>query len=397
MIEGKKIILAVTGSIAAYKSVVLLRLLVKAGAEVKVIMTPDAANFISPLTFSTLSKNKVLINLFDEQTWANHVLLGRWANVMLIAPASCNTMAKMANGVCDNLLLAVYLSSVCPVMVAPAMDEDMWKHPSTKKNVEALKSNGVKFLPVNDGELASGLSGEGRMAEPEEIVTYLENFFFGNAILKGKKALVTAGPTYEALDPVRFIGNHSSGKMGVAIAEELLNRGAEVKIVLGPSNVSVHNKIEIKRVMSASEMYEECMKDWASFDIVIMAAAVADYTPLNKSKEKIKKLQNSLSLDLVKTKDILASMGELKKDKQTLVGFALETENERENALNKLSGKNADLLVLNSLNDVGAGFGTSTNKITIFDKNGKEYRFPTKSKKEVAVDIINTIITYRNE
>ena len=397
MIEGKKIILAVTGSIAAYKSVVLLRLLVKAGAEVKVIMTPDAANFISPLTFSTLSKNKVLINLFDEQTWANHVLLGRWANVMLIAPASCNTMAKMANGVCDNLLLAVYLSSVCPVMVAPAMDEDMWKHPSTKKNVEALKSNGVKFLPVNDGELASGLSGEGRMAEPEEIVTYLENFFFGNAILKGKKALVTAGPTYEALDPVRFIGNHSSGKMGVAIAEELLHRGAEVKIVLGPSNVSVHNKIEIKRVMSASEMYEECMKDWASFDIVIMAAAVADYTPLNKSKEKIKKLQNSLSLDLVKTKDILASMGELKKDKQTLVGFALETENERENALNKLSGKNADLLVLNSLNDVGAGFGTSTNKITIFDKNGKEYRFPTKSKKEVAVDIINTIITYRNE
>ncbi len=397
MVKGKKILMGITGSIAAYKSVILLRLLVKAGAEVKVIMTKGATDFISSLTLSTLSKNKVLTDLFDEETWANHVLLGRWADIMLIAPASCNTIAKMSNGLCDNLLLAVYLSSTCPVLIAPAMDEDMWNHPATKKNIEILKLNGNKLLPVNDGELASGLSGEGRMAEPEEILNYLNNYFSDKAALKGKKALVTAGPTYEALDPVRFIGNYSSGKMGVAIAEELSNRGAEVQLILGPSEINVKNSIKTERVTSANEMYEACMKNFEANDIIVMAAAVADYTPLNRSKEKIKKLENGFSLELIKTKDILSRAGELKSDKQILVGFALETENEKENALNKLSKKNADLLVLNSLNDAGAGFGHNTNKITIFDRNGKEYKFQIKSKNEVAADIVNTIIEYRNE
>lgn len=397
MIKGKKILLCITGSIAAYKSVVLLRLIIKAGAEVKVIMTKGAMDFIAPLTFSTLSKNKVLIDLFDEESWANHVLLGRWADVMLIVPASCNTIAKMANGLCDNLLLAVYLSATCPVLVSPAMDEDMWHHPTTKKNIEILNLNGNKVLPVNNGELASGLSGEGRMAEPEEILNYLNNYFLNQYTLKGKKILVTAGPTHEALDPVRFIGNNSSGKMGVAIAEEFANRGADVQLILGPSEIIVEHKIKTERVTSANEMYDACMKNFKTYDIIVMAAAVADYAPLNKSKEKIKKLQNDLSLPLVKTKDILSRAGELKSKKQTLVGFALETENEKKNALGKLSKKNADIIVLNSLNDDGAGFGHNTNKITIFDKHGKEYKFQTKPKRDVAIDIVNTIIKYRNE
>ncbi len=397
MLKGKKILLAITGSIAAYKSLILIRLLIKSGAEVKVIMTKSATDFITPLSVSTLSKNKTLTDLFDEETWANHVLLGRWADVMLIAPASCNTMAKMANGLCDNLLLAVYLSSACPVLIAPAMDEDMWHHPATKKNIEILKLNGNKFLPVNNGELASGLLGEGRMAEPEEIINYLNNYFSDHTKLKGKKALVTAGPTYEALDPVRYIGNHSSGKMGVAIAEELANKGADVQLVLGPSSINVNGVIKTQKVTSADEMYEACMKNFSQYDIIIMAAAVADYMPANQSKEKIKKLENGFSLELKKTKDILLKAGEIKSEKQTLVGFALETENEKNNALQKLSKKNADILVLNSLSDEGAGFGFSTNKITIFDKNGREHQFQTKSKKEVAVDIINTIIEYRNE
>ena len=397
MVKEKKILLCITGSIAAYKSVVLLRMLIKAGAEVKIIMTKGAIDFVSPLTFSTLSKNKVLIDLFDGETWANHVLLGRWADVMLIAPASCNTIAKMSNGLCDNLLLAVYLSSACPVLLAPAMDEDMWHHPATQKNIEVLKQNGNKILPVNNGELASGLSGKGRMAEPEEIFNYLNNFFSGQLILKGIKVLVTAGPTYEELDPVRFIGNYSSGTMGVAIAEELASRGAEIQLVLGPSAIDVEKRISTERVTSASEMYEACMKNFDTYDIIVMAAAVADYTPLNKSKEKIKKEESQFALQLVKTKDILSKAGELKSKKQTLVGFALETNNEKDNALKKISQKNADLIILNSLNDQGAGFGHNTNKITIFDKNGKEYKFPTKSKKEVAIDIVNTIIQYRNE
>ncbi|MDQ2720779.1 MAG: bifunctional phosphopantothenoylcysteine decarboxylase/phosphopantothenate--cysteine ligase CoaBC [Bacteroidota bacterium] len=397
MLKGKKILLGITGSIAAYKALVLIRLLVKEGVDVKVIMTKNAADFITPLSVSTLSKNKALTDLFDEGTWANHIMLGRWADVMLIAPSSCNTIAKMANGLCDNLLLAVYLSSACPVLIAPAMDEDMWLHPATKKNVGILKLTGNKFLPVNNGELASGLSGEGRMEEPEKIIDYLNDYFSQKKELKDKKALVTAGPTFEAIDPVRFIGNHSSGKMGVAIAEELAERGADVQLILGPSEIKVNDGIKTERVTSANEMYDACMRNFTEYDIIIMAAAVADYTPLNLSKEKIKKLENSFSLDLKKTKDILSKAGELKSEEQTLVGFALETENEKQNALEKLSKKNADLLVLNSLNDEGVGFGYDTSKISIFDKHGNEYEFQIKSKKEVAVDIINAIIKYRNE
>ena len=397
MLTGKKILLGITGSIAAYKSVLLVRLLVKAGAEVKIIMTNGARDFITPLTFSTLSKNKVLTNLFDGDSWANHVQLGRWADVMLIAPASCNTLAKMSSGLCDNLLLAVYLSCTCPVLIAPAMDEDMWHHAATKSNIKTLIERGNKILPVNNGELASGLSGEGRMAEPEEIIQYLNSFFLFKMDLEGKKALVTAGPTYESLDPVRFIGNHSSGKMGISVAEELCMRGAKVNLVLGPSEIEVEKSINVTRVTSADEMYDACMKNFKSYDIIVMAAAVADYKPRVKSDKKIKKNTSEFSLELIKTKDILSKTGELKTDNQTLVGFALETNNEKEYALKKLSKKNADLIVLNSLNDKGAGFRSDTNKITIFDKKRKEYKFPAKSKKEVARDIVNAIIQYRNE
>lgn len=397
MPKGKKILLCITGSIAAYKSVILVRLLVKSGAEVKVIMTEGAKDFVTSLTFSTLSKNKVLTDLFDEASWANHVMLGRWADVMIVAPASCNTIAKMANGICDNLLLAVYLSSKCPVVIAPAMDEDMWLHPATKENIKILKQHGNKFLDVNNGELASGLTGKGRMEEPEEIMNFLNDFFSKESPLRGIKALVTAGPTYEAIDPVRFIGNHSSGKMGVAIAEELFKRGAQVHLVLGPSEIEIEQNIKTTRVISADEMYHACIKNFSSYDIIVMAAAVADFAPKKKASEKIKKTEGNLSLDLVKTKDILLKAGELKSKKQTLVGFALETNNEKKNAIKKLAAKNADMIVLNSLNDNGAGFGYDTNKITIFDNKHKEYQFPAKTKKEVAADIVNTIIQYRNE
>lgn len=389
--------MCVTGSIAAYKSVILLRLLIKSGAEVKVIMTSEAADFVSPLTFSTLSKNEVLIDLFDENTWANHVSLGRWADVMLIAPASCNTIAKMATGLCDNLLLAVYLSSVCPVVVAPAMDEDMWHHRATQKNIEILKQNGDEIIHVNNGELASGLSGEGRMAEPEEILDYLHHFFSAQLTLKGKKALVTAGPTYEAIDPVRFIGNHSSGKMGVYIAEELSRRGAKVTLILGPSEMIPDKEIETMRVTSADEMYGACMKNFEAYDIIIMAAAVADYTPVAKASQKIKKKENEFFLSLIKTKDILSEAGKIKSDSQILVGFALETENEKPNALEKLAKKNADFIVMNSLNNEATGFGYATNKISIFGRDGKEYDFPLKPKKEVAVDIVNLVTQNNNE
>jgi phosphopantothenoylcysteine decarboxylase/phosphopantothenate--cysteine ligase len=395
--KGKKILLCITGSIAAYKSAILVRLLIKSGAEVKVILTERAKDFVTPLTFSTLSKNKVLSGLFDDGTWENHVMLGRWADVMLIAPASCNTIAKMSNGICDNLLLAVYLSSKCPVIIAPAMDKDMWQHPFTQKNIETLKEKGARFFPVNNGELASGLYGKGRMAEPEEIVNYLTDFFSEILTLKGLKALVTAGPTYETLDPVRFIGNHSSGKMGVTIAEELYKRGAQVQLVLGPSSIEVEKKIKTTRVISADEMYNACMKNFIAYDIIVMAAAVADFTPRKKSDQKIKKTGNGLLIDLKKTKDILSDAGKIKKEKQTLVGFALETNNEKENAIKKLKEKNADLIVLNSLGDAKAGFRHDTNKITIFDANKKEYKFPLKTKREVASDIVNTIIQFRNE
>ncbi len=397
MLKGKKILLCVTGSIAAYKSVILVRLLAKAGAEVKVIMTESAKDFVTPLTFSTLSKNKVLTDLFDEGSWANHVMLGRWADVMLIAPASCNTIAKMANGICDNLLLAVYLSSKCAVVIAPAMDEDMWLHPATKQNIEVLKKQGNEFLAVNNGELASGLTGEGRMMEPEEIMDFLGDYFSKDTSLKGINALVTAGPTYEAIDPVRFIGNHSSGKMGAAIAEELFKRGANVQLVIGPSDIQISSGINTKKVVSADEMYEACMQQFDSYDIIIMAAAVADFTPKKKAVEKIKKSGEGITLELVRTKDILLKSGQSKAKNQTVVGFALETNNEKANAIEKLKAKNADMIILNSLKDERAGFGYDTNKITIFDKNNKEYQFPAKTKKQVATDIVNTIIQYRNE
>jgi phosphopantothenoylcysteine decarboxylase / phosphopantothenate---cysteine ligase len=392
MLQGKKILLGISGSIAAYKCAVLVRLLVKQGAEVKVIMTSAAKDFVTPLSLSTLSKNQVLTDIADNDTWANHVMLGRWADIMLIAPLSCNTLGKIANGLCDNLLMAVYLSATCPVVVAPAMDEDMWHHMSTKNNLKKIVSFNNHIIPVENGELASGLIGEGRMAEPEVIVNWLENFFSHKMELTGKKILVTAGPTYEAIDPVRFIGNHSSGKMGIAIAEELQNRGAAVTLVLGPSNIAVAENIEVVKVKSANEMYQACVSRFAKTDIAVMSAAVADYTPVTVANEKIKKNEGSFNIELTKTKDILKSLGEIKTSKQLLVGFALETNNEKEYALKKLHTKNADMIVLNSLNDAGAGFGHDTNKITIFDKAGKEYQFETKTKKEVAKDIVNTII-----
>ena len=391
----KKILIGVTGSIAAYKIAILVRLLVKAGAEVKLVMTASAKDFISPLTLSTLSKNHVLTDLATNNSWANHVLLGRWADIMLIAPLSCNTLAKMATGLCDNLLMAVYLSATCKVVAAPAMDEDMWLHPSTRQNLDKIKAFGNEVIPVTSGELASGLIGEGRMTEPEEIVSWLNHFFNKKQPLKGKKAMVTAGPTYEQIDPVRFIGNHSSGKMGVAIANELSNAGADVTLILGPTTVKPPNGMQVIRVQSAEEMFNACTSVATSCDIMVMSAAVADYTPLTTATQKIKKAEGNLSVELTKTKDILKHMGEIKSDEQLLVGFALETNNEVEFAQQKLRQKNADMIVLNSLNDEGAGFGIDTNKITIFEKDGAVHQFETKSKTEVAKDIVNTIIQSR--
>jgi phosphopantothenoylcysteine decarboxylase/phosphopantothenate--cysteine ligase len=356
-------------------------------------MTDAAKDFISPLTMSTLSKNPVLHHLFDEGTWANHVMLGRWADLMLIAPLSCNSLSRMAHGTCDNLLQAVYLSATCPVVVAPAMDEDMWKHPSTDRNLDLIRSFGNQVIPVGSGELASGLHGEGRMAEPEIILDWISNFFSTGQELKGKKALVTAGPTYEPIDPVRFVGNHSSGKMGIAIARELRRRGAEVTLVLGPvQEASGLEGMVLRRVTTASEMFDACVEYYPASDITVMAAAVADYTPEAVAVEKIKKSDGKWSLEFVRTKDILKSLGESKKRGQFLVGFALETNNEKEHALGKLGSKNADLIVLNSLRDPGAGFGLDTNKITIFDRSGNEFSFETKSKAAVARDIVDVII-----
>ena len=396
MFSEKKILIGISGSIAAYKTISLIRLLVKGGAEVKVVMTPSAKDFITPLTLSTISKNEVLVDLFNERSWANHVALGRWADIMLIAPLSCNTLAKMANGFCDNLLLAVYLSATCPVIAAPAMDEDMWQHTSTKINIEKIISFGNKIIPVENGELASGLYGEGRMAEPETIIKYLKDFFFETNELAGIRVLITAGPTQEALDPVRFISNYSSGKMGVAIAEEFIRRGASVTLVLGPTQLSVNCKVNIVNVVSAEQMKEAAMQYFSDADIIVMAAAVADYTPEDFSLQKMKKKDNNFTISLKKTEDILKAIGELKKEYQILVGFALETENETQNALSKLKEKKADMIILNSLRDEDAGFGKDTNKITIFDKHGNQINFKTKPKKEVATDIVNTIIQFKN-
>ncbi len=397
MLQGKKILLGITGSIAAYKSILLTRLLVKAGAEVKIVMTPAAKDFVTPLTLSTLSKNEVLVDIYKNDSWANHVMLGRWADCMVIAPVSCNTIAKMATGFCDNLLMSVYLSATCPVMLAPAMDEDMWKHKATRLNIETLKLRGNILLPVENGELASGLIGEGRMAEPEAIVGYLNNYFAHRNTLIGKKALVTAGPTYEQIDPVRFIGNYSSGKMGVAIARELKNRGADVTLILGPTQTTFSFEgLSVVHIHNAEEMLNACISIFDTMDFMIMAAAVADYKPAVVANQKIKKNDGILTLDLQKTTDILKHLGGKKKDNQVLVGFALETNNERENAISKLKQKNADIIVLNSLKDETAGFGKDTNKVTVFSREGNEKAFETKSKENVARDIVDYIIEYQN-
>jgi phosphopantothenoylcysteine decarboxylase / phosphopantothenate---cysteine ligase len=392
MLQGKKILLGITGSIAAYKSIFLVRLLIKAGAEVRVVLTPSARDFVSALTLSTLSKNKVISELFHQDSWSNHVMLGRWADIFIIAPLSCNTLARMVSGQCDNFLLATYLSANCPVVVAPAMDEDMWHHPSTIQNLEKIKSFGQKIIPVEKGDLASGLIGEGRMAEPESILQFITDHFFATKSLAGKKVLVTAGPTYESIDPVRFIGNHSSGKMGVALAKELYRQGADVTLIMGPASAEDLNGITIIKVTTANEMYDACMLYFKEADLAIMAAAVADYTPVEKAVNKIKKNEGILNIELKRTKDILKSLCEIKSVEQVVVGFALETNSERINAVEKLQKKKADMIILNSLNDAGAGFGGDTNKITIFDKSGKEFEFETKPKQEVAEDIVNTII-----
>ena len=396
VLSGKKILLGVSGGIAAYKTANLVRLFIKAGAQVQVVMSPASLHFVTPLTLATLSKNPVYSTFYNEEEatgeWNNHVELGLWADLMLVAPATANTLSKMANGNCDNLLIATYLSAKCPVYFAPAMDLDMYKHPSTLDSFHKLKSFGNIIIPAESGELASGLSGEGRMAEPENIVSFLERDLLEKLPLKGKKILITAGPTYEAIDPVRFIGNHSSGKMGFDIANEAANKGAEVILVTGPTHLNVQNSaIKLIRVISAQEMYDACHEFYNSVDVAIAAAAVADYRPKNVAEQKIKKNDATFSIELEKTKDILASLGKIKKN-QFLIGFALETENEIENAKLKIQKKNLDLIVLNSLNDEGAGFGKATNKITFIDKSFKIEPMPLKPKEEVAKDILKKII-----
>lgn len=400
VLSGKKIILGVTGGIAAYKTAHLVRLFIKAGAQVRIVMTPASKDFITPLTLSTLSKNPVVSEFYSEEEenelWNNHVELGLWADLMIIAPATANSLSKMANGNCDNLLIATYLSAKCPVYFAPAMDLDMYKHPSTLDSFSKLNKFGNIMIPAEKGELASGLLGEGRMAEPENIVAFIEADILEKLPLKGKKVLVTAGPTHEAIDPVRFIGNNSSGKMGFDIANELANNGAEVILVSGPTHLNVSNSsIELIRVKSAEEMYNVCHNHFDNVDVAIAAAAVADYRPKNVASQKIKKSDAAFIIELEKTKDILASLGEKKKN-QFLIGFALETENEIEHAKQKIQKKNLDLIVLNSLNDKGAGFGYPTNKVTFIDNKGEIEPMDLKSKEEVALDIVTKLIQHYN-
>ena len=396
MLGGKNILLGITGGIAAYKTTFLVRLLIKAGANVKIVMTESASSFVSPLTLATLSKNPVLTSFVKEEDgntdWNNHVELGLWADAIIIAPATANTLSKMAHGVCDNLLLAVYLSAKCPVFFAPAMDLDMYRHESTKNSFKKLQTFGNIMIPVGTGELASGLHGEGRMAEPEEIMLALENFFLEGLPLKDKTVLITAGPTYEAIDPVRFIGNHSTGLMGYELARVAADLGAKVFLVSGPSKLTMaHSRVTVINVVSAEEMYKAAHEKYDETHIAICAAAVADYRPKNVADQKIKKNEEVLTIDLVKNKDILLSLGERKKQ-QFLVGFALETENELENAKAKLKRKNLDAIILNSLNDTGAGFGGHTNKVTFIDKNSEIKPFDLKSKAEVAEDIFAEIL-----
>ena len=396
VLKGKKVLLGVSGGIAAYKTASLVRLFIKAGAQVQVVMTPASKDFVTPLTLSTLSKNPVFSEFYNDEDenalWNNHVELGLWADLMIIAPATANTLAKMANGNCDNLLMATYLSAKCPVYFAPAMDLDMYKHPTSIDNFHKLQLFGNIMIPAESGELASGLSGEGRMAEPEHIISFLENDILQKLPLKGKKILITAGPTYEAIDPVRFIGNHSTGKMGFDIANEAAQMGAEVILISGPTHLNVNNSaIQLIRVQSAEEMFLQCHLFFNNVDVAIAAAAVADYKPKVIADQKIKKSDRNFSIELEKTKDILASLGEIKKH-QFLIGFALETENEIEHAKLKIQKKNLDLIVLNSLNDEGAGFGKATNKVTFIDKSFQIEPMPLKSKEEVAKDILNKII-----
>jgi phosphopantothenoylcysteine decarboxylase/phosphopantothenate--cysteine ligase len=398
VLSGKKIILGVSGGIAAYKTAALVRLFIKAGAHVQVIMTPASKDFITPLTLATLSKNPVYSTFYNEDDdnaqWNNHVELGLWADLMVIAPATANTLSKMVNGNCDNLLIATYLSAKCPVYFAPAMDLDMYKHASTVASFITLNQFGNTIIPAEFGELASGLSGEGRMAEPENIIAYLEADLESKLPLKGKKILITAGPTYESIDPVRFIGNHSSGKMGFDIAKSAANLGASVTLIAGPTHLQLENDlVNVIRVTSAEEMYNACHQFFEATDVAICAAAVADYKPKNVASQKIKKTTNEFSIELEKTKDILASLGKIKKN-QFLIGFALETENEIENAKLKIQKKNLDLIVLNSLQDEGAGFGKPTNKITFIDKHFSIEAMPLKSKELVADDIINKVIVH---
>lgn len=394
MLNNKNIILGVCGSIAAYKAATLVRLLVKSGANVKVILTADAAHFITPLTLATLSKNPVYTKYFEEETgvWSNHVELGLWADYMIIAPASANTLAKMAGGLCDNLLTAVYLSAKCPVYFAPAMDLDMWKHESTTANISKLQSFGNVLIAPNSGELASGLFGAGRMAEPEEIISFLQKKILLSLPLSGIKVMVTAGPTYEPIDPVRFIGNHSSGKMGFAIADEFASLGAEVTLISGPSAMQNVQKVNRIDVTTAAEMLAACQANFEASKITVMSAAVADYTPVQVATQKIKKADDDLKIELKKTIDILATLGQRKQAGQILVGFALETQNEEEHAKGKLIKKNLDLIVLNSLNDPGAGFQKDTNKVSIFNRAFEKQVFNTKSKTEVAKDICAVIL-----
>lgn len=395
VLSGKKVLLGISGGIAAYKTASLVRLLIKAGAHVRVVMTPASKDFITPLTLSTLSKNPVYSSFYNEEdenaVWNNHVELGLWADLFLIAPATANTMAKMVSGNADNLLIATYLSAKCPVYFAPAMDLDMYIHPSTKESFDKLQSYDNIMIPAESGELASGLSGEGRMAEPENIVAFIEKDLEGKLPLRGKKILITAGPTYEAIDPVRFIGNHSTGKMGYDIATAAANEGAEVILISGPTHLKAGNEaIKLVRVISTQEMYNACHEYFDAADVAIAAAAVADYRPKKIAAQKIKKDEASLTVELEKTQDILLSLGEIKKE-QMLIGFALETENEIENAKAKIRKKNLDLIVLNSLNDEGAGFGKPTNKVTFIDKDMNIEPQQLKSKEEVAADIINKI------
>jgi phosphopantothenoylcysteine decarboxylase/phosphopantothenate--cysteine ligase len=401
VLSGKKILLGISGGIAAYKTASLVRLFIKAGAHVQVIMTPASKDFVTPLTLSTLSKNPVHSTFYNKdeenERWNNHVELGLWADLMVIAPATANTLSKMANGICDNLLIATYLSAKCPVYFAPAMDLDMYKHPSTIASFSSLQKFGNSIIPAESGELASGLSGEGRMAEPENIVSFVETDLESRLPLKGKKILITAGPTYEVLDPVRFIGNYSSGKMGFDIAKSAASLGASVILVSGPTVFKVdHALIKVINVVSAQEMYDACHQYFDEVDVAIAAAAVSDYKPKQVATQKIKKAADNFVIELEKTKDILASLGSIKKN-QLLIGFALETENEIENAKEKIQKKNLDLIVLNSLQDQGAGFGKPTNKVTFIDKYFKVEPMELKSKEAVADDILNKVIAYFHE